>query len=73
MWEASKIHQSRVKGLSWNCASIVVATLDCIMILKILDYMSRTLVDKVIRQNLDTSRDELAFEVLSGSNNFLKQ
>jgi hypothetical protein len=43
------------------------------MILKILDYMSRTLVDKVIRQNLDTSRDELAFEVLSGSNNFLKQ
>jgi hypothetical protein len=61
MWEASKIHRSQVKGLSWNCASIVVATLDCIMILKLLDCMSRTLIDKVIRQILDTSKDELVF------------
>jgi hypothetical protein len=43
------------------------------MILKIIDHMSRTLVDKIIGQILDTTRDELAFEVLIGSNNFLKQ
>jgi len=73
MWKASKVHQSQVKGLTWNCASIVVATFDCIMIFKILDCMSRALVDKIIRQIVDTTRNELAFEVLIGSNNFLEQ
>jgi hypothetical protein len=43
------------------------------MIFKILDYMLRALVDKIIGQILDTTRDELAFEVLIGSNSFLKQ
>jgi len=43
------------------------------MIFKILDCMSRALVDKIIRQIVDTTRNELAFEVLIGSNNFLEQ
>ncbi len=73
MWKASKVNQSRIKGLTWNHASIVVATLDCIIILKILDYKSRALVDIIIGQILDTTRDELTFEVLTGSSNFLKQ
>jgi hypothetical protein len=45
MWEASKVHQSWMKGLTWNGASIVMATLNCIMILKAIDYMLRALAN----------------------------
>ncbi len=56
MWEASKMCQSKVKGLTWNGASIVVTTLNCIMILKRLNYMPRALVDKINGQILATTR-----------------
>ncbi len=51
MWEASKVCQNQVKGLTWNGASIA-ATLYYIVILKILDYMSRTFIDKIVGQML---------------------
>jgi hypothetical protein len=58
MQEASKVHQSRTKGLTWNGASIATIALDCIVILKILDYMSRALIDRILRQILATTRGE---------------
>ncbi len=39
MWEASKMCQSKVKGLTWNGASIVVIGLNCRVILNKLDYL----------------------------------
>ncbi len=73
MWETSKDCQSQIKRLTWNGASIIVATLDCIMILKALNYMSRTLVNKITKQILATIRGKLAFEVLTSSKSFYKQ
>jgi hypothetical protein len=54
MWEASKMCQSQVKGLTWNGASIVVVGLNCIVILNKLDYISRTLVGQIVGQILGT-------------------
>lgn len=71
MWEANKVCKSRVKGLTWNGASITT-TLNCIMIFKILDYMLKALVDIIAKQILVVVRGELAFEVLTSSNYFLK-
>ncbi len=73
MWETSKNCQSQVKGLTWNGASVIVATLDCIMILKALDYMSKTLANKIAKQILATIKCKLAFEVLISSKSFSKQ
>ncbi len=72
MWEPSKVCQSRVNGLTWNGASIVVVILNWIAILNKLDYMSRALVDKIVGQILGTTRGKLAFEVLIGSKSFLE-
>lgn len=49
MREASKICQNWVNGLTWNGASLTTITLDCIMILEILDYILRTLADKIVK------------------------
>jgi hypothetical protein len=73
MWEASKVCQSWVKGLTWNGASITIITLNCIMILNKLDYMSKTFVDKIVGQILGTTRGKLAFEVLISSKSFSEQ
>jgi hypothetical protein len=51
MWEASRVCQSQVQGLTWSGASIAT-TLYYIMILKILDCMSRTFIDKIAGQML---------------------
>jgi hypothetical protein len=51
MWEASKVPQSQIKGLTWNGASIVT-TLYYIVISKILDCMSRTFIGRITRQML---------------------
>jgi hypothetical protein len=42
MYEASNVQQSHVKGLTWNGASIAIATLDFVVILNMLDYISKT-------------------------------
>jgi hypothetical protein len=56
MWETSKVHHNRVKGLTWNGASIAVATLNCIVILKRLNYMPRALADRINGQILATTK-----------------
>ncbi len=45
----------------------------CILILKILDYMSIALANKIVKQILASKKGELAFKVLIGSNIFSKQ
>jgi hypothetical protein len=67
MWEASNVFQSHVKGLTWNGASIVATTLDFMVILDMLAYISRAFVDKMDGQILATSNDILEFESLIGS------
>jgi hypothetical protein len=73
MWETSKMCQSRIKGLTWNGASIAVVGLNCIMILNKLDYLLRAFVDQIVGQILGTVKGKLAFEVLIGSKSFWKQ
>jgi hypothetical protein len=73
MWETSKVCQNQVKGLTWNGASIVIVTLNCIVILNKLDYVSRALVNKIVGQILGTTRGKFAFEVLIGSKSFSKK
>jgi hypothetical protein len=73
MWEASKMCQSWIKGLTWNGASIAVIGLNCIVILNKLNYLSRALVNQIVGQILGTTKGKLAFEVLIGSKNFSKQ
>jgi hypothetical protein len=70
IWEAYRVCQSQVKGLTWNDASIVVVTLDCIVILKIFDYVSKALANKMVGRILVPTRCELPFEVLINSNSF---
>jgi hypothetical protein len=70
MWETSEMHQNQVKGLTWNGASIVVATLDCILILKTLDYMSKTLIKIIGKQILTTCRSKLTSEAFIDSKSF---
>ncbi len=72
IWEAYRVCQSQVKGLTWNGASIVTIALDFIVILKVLDCMSRALTDRMARQILVPARCELAFEILTSSNSFSK-
>jgi hypothetical protein len=43
------------------------------MILKALDYMSRALTNKIVKQILATIKGKLAFEVLTSSKSFSKQ
>jgi hypothetical protein len=43
------------------------------MILKALDYMSKTLANKIAKQILATIKCKLAFEVLISSKSFSKQ
>ncbi len=71
MQKANKVWENRVKGFTWNGASITT-TLDCILIFKILDYGLRTLADIIVKQLLATTKGELAFEVLTISNSFSK-
>ncbi len=73
MWEPSKVCQSRIKGLTWNDASITLVIVNSIVILNKLDYISRAFVNKIIGQILGTTRGKLAFEVLIGSQSFSKQ
>jgi hypothetical protein len=54
-----------------NGASITT-TLDCIVIFKILDYGLRALAYRIAKQLLAASKGDLAFEVLTISNSFLK-
>jgi hypothetical protein len=42
------------------------------MIFKILEYMLRTLADRIAKQILVATRGELAFEVLTSLNSFSK-
>jgi hypothetical protein len=72
MWEAIEMHQSRTKGLTRNVASIAMATLNYIMILKTLDYMSKTFANIIAKQILATSRSRLASKVLTCSKSFLE-
>jgi hypothetical protein len=51
MWEASRVHQSQVKGLTWSGASIATM-LYYIMFKKILECMSRKFIDKIVGQML---------------------
>jgi hypothetical protein len=46
MWEASKVHQIRIKGLTWNGA-FIATTLHCMVTLKELDCMLIALVNKI--------------------------
>jgi hypothetical protein len=47
--ETSNVHQSYIKGLTWNGTSIATATLDFIVILNMLDCMSRTFAKRMDR------------------------
>ncbi len=70
IWEAFEGHQNQMKGLTWNGASIAMATLNCIMILKTLDYMSKTLTNIIGKQILTTCKSKLAYEVFIDSKSF---
>jgi hypothetical protein len=47
MQETFNVHQSCVKGLRWNAAFIATTTLDFMVILNMLDYISKPHVDKM--------------------------
>ncbi len=47
MWEASKVHQIWIKGLTWNGAFITTTMLHCMVTLKELDCMLIALVNKI--------------------------
>ncbi len=51
MWKANKVCKCRVRGLTWNDASITT-TLDCIKIFKILYYRLRTFANRITKQIL---------------------
>jgi hypothetical protein len=71
--ETSNVHQSCVKGLTWNGTSIVATTLDFMVILNMLDYISKPHGDKMDGQILATLKNVLEFESLMGSKCHLVQ
>jgi hypothetical protein len=63
MQETSNVHQSCVKGLTWNGTSIVATTLDFMVILNMLAYIFKPHVDKMDGQILATSKNVLSSKV----------
>ncbi len=66
MREAFNVCQSCIKGLTWNGVAILATTLDFMVILNMLDYISKTFTNKMVEQIFDTSRDAFASKILIG-------
>jgi hypothetical protein len=62
MWEASNVLR-----LTWNGASIATTTLDFMVILNMLDYISKPLMDKMDARIIFTSKDVLELKKLTSS------
>jgi hypothetical protein len=67
MQQASKMHPSQVKGLTWNEASIAITTLDFIIILNTLDCKSITLTYRMDGHILIASRGIFSSKFLTSS------
>jgi len=65
--KAFNVCQSCMKWLTWNGISIPTATLNFMVILNMLNYISKALTNRMAKQFFDTSRDVFVSKILTGS------